>query len=194
MRTTESKNQNNQLPTQVAAEIIKIVPVDHEAYFSPKCLIEGNTDPCKHKYCSMAFRKPQYFGHSVAEFYNKHPFSKFRIFHSSDGYDHIIPARPMGKNDNSFEIFRQSMNAVTLLAGLWPLTEIVSRNHVVFKYIERLESYPVYDKSLQAEWRERLDVAEYAFYVGPTSEFNMVDIDVNKEIEYTENLKGGATC
>lgn len=194
MRTTESKNQNNQLPTQVAAEKIKVLPVKQDVYSSPKCLIEGNTEPCSHKYCSMAFSKPQYFGHSVAEFYNKHPFSDFQIVQNWDGYAHIIPARPNEEKDNSFEIFRQSMNAATYLASSWPLIEKISIEHVAFRFAERLEYYPVYNENHQAEWRERLDVAEYAFYVGPTSGYPMVGIDINEKIEHPENLKGGRQC
>lgn len=150
---------------------------------SPVCLIKGHTWPCQHKHCLMAYKKPQYWGISVSEFYNRYEFSEFTVIDSGYSQPHIIPKNPNPGANDGFEIFRQSMNAVTHLAGHWPAhIDTVSREHVEFRWTEFMDSYPVTNyNAMSSSWHDPLDVQEYVYYIGPTDGFEMVEVDINKD-------------
>lgn len=167
---------------------VRVIPVHQPEVVSPVCLIKDQTGPCNHKHCLMAYKKPQYFGISIAEFYNKKEFDEFTICHGLYTAPHIIPKNP--GNDNDFEIFRQSMNAVCHLAGAWPDLETVARDHVEFRWTEYLHPYPVTnDETGKTDWKKRPDVSEYAYYVGPADVSSAPVIDVDAVYELPDVLK-----
>lgn len=172
MQTNNRGNQNQQIPSeqgravQTNASISNLAPTRVKQ--SPKCLVADHVGSCSHPNCLKANNKPKYYGISIAEFYNKHTFTEFDVM-SKYRNPHIIPHNPNPGPDNKFELFRQSLNAVTHLAGKWP-TNItkVSREHVVFKWTEFIDIIPAFNfETLQNEWRQVCDVKEFVFYVGP---------------------------
>lgn len=185
MQNNIRKNQNEQIPSVQgrAAEIKKqsslvvsitdlpqIQPVHTCVEQSPVCLIPDHKGSCLHRHCLLAYKKPQYWGHSIAEFYDQQDFSEFDMCQGSYGHPHIIPHNPNPGSGDDFEGFRQSQNAIVHLAGQWPNNvKVVAREHVKFGWAERLESIPSFNfDTLRNEWKLVLDVNEFAYYVGPT--------------------------
>lgn len=167
-----------------------VIPVPQIEAQSPVCLIKGHPLPCNHKLCSMAFKRPQYFGISIEQFYNTHKFLEFDVIRSSYSPPHIIPHNPNPGIDDNFEGFRQAMNSVIHLAGIWPDIKIVAREHVEFRWTEHIDTYPVTNhETLKTEWRERDDVSEFAYYIGPPERPGLKEIDINAVFELPEILK-----
>lgn len=160
----------------------KFLPVHTCVELSPVCLITSHTGPCSHKFCLMTYKKPQYWGISVAEFYSQRDFSEFTIHRSTYGAPHIIPKNPYPGAGDGFEGFRQSMNAVMHLGGAWPVSGTVAREYVEFRWTEHNDTYPVpNEENGETEWRVRLDVQEYAYYTGPTEGIEMIEVDLNTD-------------
>gem|GEM_PF-5976240 len=137
----------------------------------------------------MAYKKPQYLGTSVAEWYDRYKFSEFGVTWCEYSPPHIMPQKPSPEAGDGFEIFKQSMNSITHLAGLWPNVKTVAREHVDFRWTEVLERYQVFDPgTFRSEWKERIDVKEYAYYVGPTELSGTREIDINAVYQLPEGL------
>ncbi len=123
---------------------------------------------------------------------------------SEYGNPHILPHNPNPGSDNQFELFRQSMNAVIHLAGKWPTDiKVVSKEHVEFKWAEYIDTVPSFNfDTLQNEWKQVSDVKQFAFYVGPTDNTEVQEINVNTEYGSQQliitmassNEKGGLSC
>lgn len=170
----------------------KASPVSQPKIVSPVCLIEEHQGPCNHNHCLMAYKKPQWYGISIAEFYNRYDFFEFTVIRSSYGHPHIIPKNPNPGAKDGFESFRQSMNAICRLAGSWPAIKTIATEHVEFRWTEHIEWYPVTDyETGKVDWKQRPDVAEYAYYVGPIDTRFVQEIDVNAIFELPEQLRTG---
>lgn len=161
---------------------VTFMPIHTCVEQSPVCLITHHVGQCQHKHCLMAYKKPQYFGISIAEFYDRHEFSEFTIHRSSYGPPHIIPKNPNPGAKDGFEGFRQSMNAISHLAGAWPGNlKVVSRVQVAFRWTEFINTYPVTNyNDGSVTYYDRTDVQEYAYYIGPIEGMEMADIDINR--------------
>jgi hypothetical protein len=116
---------------------------------------------------------------------------EFDILRSKYGYSHIIPHNPKQGAGDGFEGFRQSMNAVTRLAGSWPTDlKVVAREHVEFWWAEHLDSVPSFNYlTFENDWTDRLDVSEYAYYVGPLTIADIPEIDINAVFKVPEKLE-----
>ncbi|WP_285011014.1 hypothetical protein [Pedobacter faecalis] len=128
----------------------------------------------------MVHQKPHFYGRTVSEFYNTHDFSEFNVIRSPVGHPHIIPKNPNPGAEDGFELFRQSMTAVTHMAGSWPDIDVAPREHVEFRWVEHIDCYPETDRITGSViWKDRLDVKLCAFYVGPINIIGIKPIDVN---------------
>lgn len=156
---------------------------------SPKCLIAGHTGPCNHKWCGMAYRKPQYFGMSIAKWYERHEFLHFDVMWSTYGRPHLIPHNQ--GYGNNFEVFRQSQSSIVHLAGPWPSNiSLVPREHVKFAWAECVEKSLEYNPQTGKNGSvKRLDVNEFAYYVGPIDGVVMEVVDVNAEYKLPFGLE-----
>ena len=131
--------------------------------FSPVCLVKDNEGACNHHFCMMANKHPKYFGISRNEFYSSMPaFTAFDVM-----VDHLIPHNP--ETGSGFESYRQSQNAIITMGGDWPVgLKVVPRDQVELRWAESRETYmEINEETEQNETLERLDVSEYAFYIGP---------------------------
>jgi hypothetical protein len=190
---TNNRNQNNnmQIPSLGRAEKNQnkpiFLPIHTCQEQSPVCFIKDHPGPCNHKFCMMSFKKPQFFGISVNEFYSRREFLEFDVILGNFCLLYIVPHNSDPDAGDGFEGFRQSMNAISHLAGQWPNVRTVLREHVEFKWAEFIDSYPFTNYSdFTVEWRKRIDVQEYAFYVGPINVDDVKHIEVNPVYKYPE--------
>lgn len=122
-------------------------------------------------------------GLSKSELYNREEFLQFSVEISDDkrlkGYEHILPKNPNPGSQNGFESFRQSNNAVTLIAGAWPVgITVVDRKDVEIRWTEFTDDYPYTSlETLKTVWLQRSDVQEYAFYTGSFETKNSLTFD-----------------
>jgi hypothetical protein len=141
----------------------------------------------------MAYKTPKCYDISILQFYSQHEFSEFDICGGSFSGPHIIPHNPHDRGTEErgdFEAFRQSMNAVIHLAGQWPTDiKVVPKEHVQFRWTEFMDSVPSFNyQTLRNGWSDRLDVQEYAYYVGPIDDMEVHEIDVNAVYERADYL------
>lgn len=166
-------------------ELPPVVAVQTCVEQSLVCLVSDHKGPCLHWFCLLAYKKPQYFGISRAEFYSRREFSAFDLFHGQHAHPHLIPHNPgtTAKLRNDFEGFRQSQNAIIRIAGKWPTNlKVVSREHVEFRWTEAWETVPSFNyETGRNEWKPVLDVNEFAYYVGPTAGLIFHEVDVNED-------------
>lgn len=164
-------------------------PVFQPKIVSPMCLIQEHKGPCTHNHCLMAYKKPQWYGISIVEFYNRYDFSEFTVIRSSYGHPHIIPKNPNPDTKDNFEMFRQSMDAICYLAGSWPDINTVAKADVEFRWAEHIDRYPMTNyETGKTDWKQRFDVAEYAYYVG-SIDTTFQKIDINAIFELPEQLR-----
>lgn len=126
----------------------------------------------------MAYKRPNWFGISIAEFHSQRQFSQFGI-HKKYGNPHIIPVNPNPCAKDGFEGFRQSMNAIIYLAGKWPASlDVVPREHVEFRWAEFMDEYPyTIPGTFETICLQRIDVQEYAFYTPPIDGTDVIEIN-----------------
>jgi|GEM_PF-6431742 len=157
MRT--EKNQNNQLPAQVAAETVVTY-----------CHLEGKEQKvCNHKGCYLLTHKSKYY-QSIKVWFERYEFTHFDVsFSDYDDKVFLMPHNPFPKGDknwNNFEIYRQAMNSVIKGKGDWPKgLKKVSKADVSIKNIEYKHYLSVWHpKDINSETPFEMDIKEYAFY------------------------------
>ena len=163
MQTNNRKNQNQQLPDQVAA-----TPV------ITTCFLEGKEGTiCSHRGCYLLTHKSKYY-QSISIWYEKYKFSHFDVQHSKyDDKVFLVPHNPFSKVDvnwNGFEIYRQALNSVIEGRGLWPVgLKLVDKNDVAIKNVEYKDYKGIWSPTqINANTAFELDIREYAFYTPTT--------------------------